>query len=260
MASGRPSIFPLVPVMIMSLAGFSFIYVFVSTGESGAVVPGLALLLITMFAAVAVSSAYRSEAVAAPSASVALVCSLALLAALLPSSGNVYADAVVVFAVTAGAVTIFPKAVALPDLGSPRLRDASVAVVFLLPIGLAFAEALFLGLRFWESFHLGGEQSLFFIPFLALWGFLEEALFRGLVQRSMVPALGPGYAIAAAAVLNAAFMLFWGSLMFAIYTLLMGLVMGYLYRRTRSVVYVGTVHALQDTWLIIAFMVLGIGA
>jgi membrane protease YdiL (CAAX protease family) len=128
-------------------------------------------------------------------------------------------------------------------------------VVLLLPIALAVVQAAFLGLRFWESFHVG-RPTILFVPMIAVWGFTEEALFRGILLRSSVPMLGNTGAVVLSSFLSAAFMLFWGSLPFAIFSLLLGLLMGALYLRSRSLMFVGTVHALTDTWMIIAFLMM----
>jgi membrane protease YdiL (CAAX protease family) len=53
-------------------------------------------------------------------------------------------------------------------------------------------------------------------------------------------------------------MLFWGSLPFALFSFLLGIILGALYLRSRSLMYVGTVHALTDTWMVVALLVLGI--
>ncbi|HOG53768.1 MAG TPA: hypothetical protein PLT03_07830, partial [Bacillota bacterium] len=60
--------------------------------------------------------------------------------------------------------------------------------------------------------------------------------------------------------LYASFMLLWGSLPFAMFSFFFGLLLGYIYLRSRSLMYVGTIHALTDTWMVIAFLVLGVGA
>jgi membrane protease YdiL (CAAX protease family) len=132
-----------------------------------------------------------------------------------------------------------------------------VLVVLALPVALAVGQALFLGLRFWENYQIG-RPSLLFVPLLAMWGYVEEGLFRGIVQRSAVPLLGGRGAIVLSAFLYSAFMLFWGSLPYALFSFLSGLLMGYLYLRSRSLMYVGTIHALQDTWMVIAYLALGI--
>jgi membrane protease YdiL (CAAX protease family) len=169
----------------------------------------------------------------------------------------VYADAIILFAASAGALLLHRRFVELPSLGPSRLRDSSVAVVLLLPVALAIAQSLFLGLRFWESYPIG-KTSLLFIPLLAVWGYAEEGLFRGVLQRSALPLLGRGGSILFGAALYAAFTLFWGSLPYAIFSFMFGLLIGYMYLRSRSLMYVGTVHALMDTWMIIAFLVFGV--
>lgn len=244
---------------MLCLSGCFAIYLYVLSGNEASAGAGLGILVVGLFSSVTLSLWTADRSISLAAAGITLVFSVALLTVLLPISGNVYADSFVLFFTVAGIVLLYPRTVEVPSLGKPMLRDSSVVMVFFLPVLLAFAEAFFLGLRFWESYQIG-RPALLFIPLMAMWGYLEEALFRGMVQRSLVPLLGGRGSIITAAVLNAAFMLFWGSLMYAIFALLTGLVMGYLYLRSRSLMYVGTIHALQDTWLILAFLALGIVA
>ncbi len=124
-------------------------------------------------------------------------------------------------------------------------------------IFMAFMESYFLGLRFWEQF-FGSDPIFMFIPLVSLYGFIEETLFRGVVLRSMSPLVGIPGALILTSLLNAGLMLLWGSMMFAIFSFLSGDVFGILYIRTRSLLMVGTLHALQDTWLILTLILLGI--
>jgi hypothetical protein len=54
-----------------------------------------------------------------------------------------------------------------------------------------------------------------------------------------VPLLGGNGALVLSSFLYAAFMLLWGSLPFAIFSFFLGLLMGWLYLRSRSIMYVG---------------------
>ena len=108
--------------------------------------------------------------------------------AVLPSTGNVFLDAVVLLNIIVIAILLFVRSISMPSLHPVRLRNLSMAIVLLLPIGLAFAQAASLGLRFWESFPLG-TPSLLFLPFMALWGFAgRRSSGRG---SALVPPHGP---------------------------------------------------------------------
>jgi len=251
------SLWPLGLLTLWAALGGVGAYMYAATGDGQAAIVGLVVLLGAVLMSVAHASAASTKAASATSGAVALVASLAVVAMLMPSSGRVLVDATVLLGVVVGAATLFVRSADLPDLGRPRLRESSLVLVLVLPIALAYAEAAALGLRFWETFPLG-TSSYLFVPLLAVWGFAEEALFRGAVQRAFHGVMGAGAAIALAAVLNAVLMLLWGSVMYAVFTFLVGLVLGALYWRSRSLMYVGTVRALMDTWLIVAFLSLGL--
>ncbi len=240
----------------MFLGCFS-VYLFRLSGDGMTIAAGLVFLTSGLLACAALILFSTSGTVQTAASAIALVQSVTLFTILLPGSGIIYADAALLFAASAVFVLLYGRTVALPSLGKTRLKEASVLAVFLLPAVLALGQALFLGLRFWEFFQIG-RASLLFVPLMAMWGYVEEGLFRGIVLRSTLPLLGGRGAIVLAAFLNAAFMMFWGSLPFALFSFLLGLLMGYLYLRSRSLMYVGTIHALQDTWMIIAYIALGI--
>jgi membrane protease YdiL (CAAX protease family) len=251
---------PVLATLIAPLAlGCFAVYLYRLSASVTAVAMSLSFLVIGLLACTALLLLHPREEVSLAASAAALVLSVTLLVILLPGMGTVYADAALLVAVAGGTVAVYLKKVEMPDLGRPVLRGSSLAGVFLLPTGLALGEALFLGLRFWESYHIS-PSTIFLVPMLAWWGFVEEALFRGVLLRSSVPLLGKRGALVLSSFLYASFMLLWGSLPFALFSLLLGLLMGFLYLRSRSLMYVGTIHALTDTWMVIAFIVLGIGA
>jgi len=241
------------PVAALSVTALSLLYLRAATGDEGAASWGVALLSISLMAALALS-ARRSGS--PPMAALALVLSVTMAARLAPSNSAHMSAAVVLLVSCAGAAA-FPKLVDMPPQGRVDMRAASALTALALPIAMGFAQALFVGYRFTESFGLGGVMGMMFVPFVALWGFVEEALFRGIVLRSMLP-YGARAALVSSAALNAVAMLVWGSVPLAAYSFLSALVFGRCYLRTRSVAYVGGMHALQDTWLIMALMLLNL--
>ncbi|MDW5563181.1 MAG: CPBP family intramembrane glutamic endopeptidase [Methanomassiliicoccus sp.] len=255
----RELLWPVLGTLVAPLVlGCLSVYLFRLSGSGTAVALALAFLMIGLLACTTLVLFPQREEVAASASAVALVLSVAFLIVLLPSSGLIYADEAAMVVAAGGAVLLYLRKVEMPTIGLTRLRESSVAVVFLLPIGLALAESLFLGLRFWESYHIG-SSTILLVPMLAAWGFIEEGLFRGVLLRSSVPLLGTRGALLLSSFLYAAFMLLWGSLPFALFSFALGWLMGVLYLRSRSLMYVGTVHALTDTWMVISFIVLGIG-
>jgi membrane protease YdiL (CAAX protease family) len=239
--------------------GCSAVYMYRLSGSGTAVAMSLSFLTIGLLACTALILMHQREEVSLYAAGVALVFAAAFLAVLLPGTGSVYVDAAMMVVTAGGAAVLFLRRVEMPELGERLLRESSVLVVLALPVGLATAEALFLGLRFWESFHMS-PSTVFLVPLMAAWGFIEEGLFRGVLLRSSVPLLGKSGALVLSSFLYASFMLLWGSLPFAMFSFFFGLLLGYIYLRSRSLMYVGTIHALTDTWMVIAFLVLGVGA
>ena len=240
----------------LALGCFS-LYLFRLSASGTALALSLAFLVIGLLAGTALLLFHRREEVSLSASAVALVLSVSFLIILLPGTGLVHLDAAVIVAAAGGAALLYLKRVEMPFIGRPRLKESSVAVVFLLPVGLAVVQALALGLRFWESYQVG-PSTMYLVPMIAAWGFIEEGIFRGILLRSSVPLLGGNGALVLSSFLYASFMLLWGSLPFAIFSFFLGLLMGWIYLRSRSIMYVGTVHALTDTWMVIASIVLGI--
>lgn len=238
------------------LMGCIAIYAFFLQGDDSAVGISLTLMVVSLLAcASSVILTERTE-VRDVASSMTLVAAMSLFVVLLPHSTNVYVDSALVVAVAAASTLLYIHRVDLPYIGPLLVGRSTMLIIIFLPILLAGIQAACLGLRFWESFHMG-RMTVLLVPLIAVWGFVEEALFRGILLRSSVPLLGPAGAVVLSAVANAAFMLFWGSLPFAIFSLAMGGLMGLLYMRTRSLMFVGTVHALTDTWMVIAFLLVG---
>ena len=250
---------PVLAILTAPLAlGCFAVYLFRLSVSGTAVALSLAFLIIGILACTTLILFHRRVEVSMSASAVALVLAVSFLVILLPGSGIAYLDSALMVAAAGGAVLLYVRKVDMPYIGRTMLKESSVAVVFILPVGLALLQALFLGLRFWESYHIS-PSTIYLIPMLAAWGFIEEGLFRGVLLRSSVPLLGIKGALMLSSFLYASFMLLWGSLPFAIFSFFLGLLMGTIYLRSRSLMYVGTVHALTDTWMVIAFIVLGIG-
>jgi membrane protease YdiL (CAAX protease family) len=236
------------------LLGYLIIYAFLFTGELILAAGAVVLFLISFFYSLNRCAFSDNQEVSRIGAALVLLNVITIVTIILPSLGNIYMDTIVLFVITLWAVFLFFRK---NRSEGPFLSGSSVVIVLVLPFILAFAEAIFLGFRFWESYYRS-VWIYMFIPFLALFGYLEEAIFRGAVQDSLQGVCGKSTAIVLAALLNAGFMLFWGSIMFALFAFISGVIMGMLFARTHSIIYVGTIHALQDTWLLLAILLLGI--
>jgi len=234
------------------------VYVYRLSASPTAVAISLTVLLIGLLLCTALGLLHGRKEVSAAASAVAMVLSVSLLVILLPGPGAVYLDAALMTAVTGGTVLMYLREVEMLEQGDPRMGVGSMAVVFLLPLGLAVLQAMSLGLRFWEGFRPGPFTTLL-VPMVAAWGFIEEGLFRGILLRSAIPLLGKG-ALPFSSFMYASFMLLWGSLPYVLFSFLLGLLMGRVYLGSHSLMYVGTLHALTDTWMIIVLIAFGTGA
>lgn len=247
---------------IMTLLSLPFIlactaiYFYRLIGSETAILSALILLVSGLLSSIAVVMYVEQKEVAQAASSVVLVQALTLVAVLFPGSTGVAVGSTLFLVVAALAVGAHYHNVRLPVMSPRGLRTSSVVAVLLLPVVFACLEAVFLGYRFWENFQIG-RATLIIIPVMAMWGYLEEVLFRGIVLRSVLPLLGRRRAVLFSASLGAAFMLFWGSLPYAIFALFLGIVLGMIYLRSHSLMYVGTVHALTDTWMVVVLMIMG---
>jgi membrane protease YdiL (CAAX protease family) len=232
------------------------VYLYFLYGSQTVVGVGLAVMVVGLLSCGAVVLLSDREEMRVVAAAIALVTTLSLFVVMLPSSTNIYVDSALILSVAASASLLFLKKLDLPYIGPIRVGPTTLLTILLLPIVLAVVQAGFLGLRFWESFQVG-RMTILFVPMIAVWGFTEEALFRGILLRSSVSLLNDSAAVVLSSLVTAAFMLFWGSLPYAIFTFLLSMLMGFLYLRTRSLMFVGTLHALTDTWMVIAFLMFG---
>ncbi|NLT37217.1 MAG: CPBP family intramembrane metalloprotease [Methanomassiliicoccus sp.] len=239
------------------VCGCASIYLYRLMGIEEAALAALFLLVFGLLSAMVMVLFVEQREVALAASSVVLVQALALVVMLLPNLNWLPMEHLPLLVVMAGAIVIHYRSVQLPVLRSHPLLLRSVMIVLVLPLGLALAEALFLGYRFFENFHIG-RSTIMMIPIIAVWGYLEEVLFRGIALRSSLPLLGRWRAILFSASLGAVFMLFWGSLPYAFFAFFLGIVMGVLYMRSHSLMFVGTVHALTDIWMVVALLILGV--
>jgi membrane protease YdiL (CAAX protease family) len=232
------------------------IYLYRLLGNETALLSALLLLVTGLLSSLAVVLFAEQREVALASSSVLLLHAITLVTLMSPGSFGIVMDSALLLGVVGAAAALQYRTVDSPLLRPHGLSFASVAAVLSLPLVFAFLEALFLGFRFWENFQIG-RATIMVIPIMALWGYTEEIIFRGIVLRSALPLLGSRYAVLFSATLGTAYMLFWGSLPYAIFVFFLGIMMGILYMRSHSLMFVGTVHALTDTWMVVALMLLG---
>ena len=97
-----------------------------------------------------------------------------------------------------------------------------------------------------EFTHLARDFAYMFL----FVGFAEELLFRGLIQTDLAAAFGIRWAIFGSSAIFAVMHLTWRSSLELVFVFAVGLLLGYIYHRTRSLVLPTLVHAVGNTVLV----------
>jgi membrane protease YdiL (CAAX protease family) len=146
---------------------------------------------------------------------------------------------------------IYRKNIGLRQIGFHRdklLRYILTGILVGIPLGIS-EYFIITPVAASPSFEVG-----YFIRDLAYMvvfvGLGEELLFRGLVQREMMNLLGWKWGLFGASLIFAVMHLVWRSIPELIFTFLTGLLFGYLYYRTRSLVAPIVAHGVGNTILV----------
>ncbi len=241
-------------MIFFPLVGYALTYLFVATQEVWFIALASLVFICTLFYCLNYSAFAHYQGYSRLGGAISLLMVLTLAAIFRPGFGSPYLDSILLFVITSWTVLIYLRRV--KSSTRPALGGSAIFFVLFLPFLLAMGEAFFLGYRFWETFPRS-QWTYIFIPLMAISGYVEEGVFRGAIQSSLSYVTNGSMAVVLAAGLNAAFMLLWGSILFSAFVFISATIMGLLYQKTHSLVYVGTIHALQDTWLILALLTLG---
>lgn len=131
------------------------------------------------------------------------------------------------------------------NLGRPCLQLAVAATG--VPLGVVEylilqSEPLVVGFGFWELLLLG-------LAILFFTGFVEELVFRGIIQRAAVASLGGKAGVLGGATLFAVLHIGWLSLLDFLFVYLVGLFFGFITYRSGSIVGVSAAHGLTNVLL-----------
>ncbi len=242
-------------MVFFSLLGYALTYIFIATQEMLFIAIASVIFIGIFFYSLNYSAFAEFKGYSRLGGAFALLMVITLAAIFLPGFGDPYLDAILLFVITAMTVLLYLRRV--KSKVRPELNGNAILFVLFLPVLLALGESFFLGFRFWETFPRS-QWIYVFIPVMALFGYVEEGIFRGIMQRSLSYVTNGSMAVVLAAALNAAFMLIWGSILFAAFVFISGTVMGLLYQKSNSLIFVGTIHALQDTWLVLSLLFMGV--
>lgn len=179
---------------------------------------------------------------------------MTLVAVALPSFGNGHVDAAILCLILLGVVTIHQEGQLYYRRKGTFSRDIALPVLLVLPVFLALVESAALGGN--GPIRLFQPPSFYFISFVALFGYLEEAVFRGGVQMEMTSVVGGNPALLCGAVPDAGFMAFWGSYTLVVYTFFVALLMGFIYKTSGSFTLMGAMRAIEASWFMVFILAL----
>ena len=237
-----------IAVFVVILVGdFCFIAYVVAAEDWIALIGMIVLVCALLFSLVLASFPFEKE-ISHVGEALSFVSSVSILAAALPSFGDSYVNFAAFSIISLGALVIWQERPVERRAGGVRRRYAALALTAL-PLALAMNEFVVIGSNLPSLF--AGEIPLWFIFVAVLFGFTEEAIFRGGVQRNLEGLLGWKSSLLAGAFLDAGLMAFWGSAYLMILTFGVAVVMGYIFEKSRSVPLCGAIRAAQAFWLIL---------
>ena len=253
MTRPRILLFVLFVILSLILIGDVSVFSFLQAGDTWTILLGAVVMLMALLSSMVAFLLPFEEGFSRVGGSLAVVASVTLVAVALPSFGNGYVDAAILCLIVLGVTTIHQDQFYDSRKGAVP-REIVLPIVLLLPVFLAIVESAVLGGGLGSQF--SQAPPFYFIPFAALFGYLEEAVFRGGVQREMQAVAGPNRALVCGAVLDAGFMAFWGSYPLVVFTFVLALLMGFIYKRWGSVTLVGVARAIEASWLMIILAML----
>jgi len=237
-------------VLLAILLGDVSVVAYVVTGELWMVLLGTVVLVCALLFSLVLASFPFERAVSRAGEALALVSSINILGTALPSFGDQFVNFAAFSIICLGALALWKDRLAEVRPKGTRRGYLAIAVT-VLPLALAVNEFAVLGGVIPAPFL--GEIPIWFFFVACLFGFSEEAIFRGGVQRNLMGLLGWKSSLLAGAFLDAGLMAFWGSAYLIILTFGIAAVMGFVFEKSRSVPLCGTIRALQAFWLILMF-------
>jgi hypothetical protein len=251
----RPGILASLLLAIVSLIiiGDAAIFCFIQEESSFVSALGAIALVLALLISMVLFLFPFEERYSSVGGALGIVSSITIVAVALPSFGNDYVDVAILSLIILGMVFIHRERYYDLEKGMASRRFALV-VLILLPILSAIVGSYLLRADIENRFAV--SPPIFFIPFAALFGYLEEVVFRGGVQREMAPLTGPNRALVCGAVLDAGLMVFWGSYALIAFTFVLAMLLGYIYKKCSSVTLVGVTRAIEASWLMIILAML----
>lgn len=240
----------LVAIIVAIVLGDILVFAYVFIGGLWTVLIGAIILICALLSSLVLASFPFEKRVSRAGESLALVSSVSILGIALPSFGDQYVNFAAFSVICLGGLMLWQGWFAETKPKGMRRGYLAIALT-VLPVALAMNEFAVLGGVIPAPFL--GEIPVWFFFVVCLFGFSEEAIFRGGVQRNLMGLLGWKSSLLAGAFLDASLMMFWGSVYLIILTFAIAIVMGFVFEKSRSVPLCGTIRALQAFWLILMF-------
>jgi membrane protease YdiL (CAAX protease family) len=239
-------------VFVVILVGDVCFITYVVAAEDWIVLLGMIVLICALLFSLILASFPFEKEVSRAGEALAFVSSVSILSAALPSFGDSYVNFAAFSIICLGALLLWQERPVERRAVGVRRRYAALALTTL-PLALAMNEFVVIGGNMPVPFT--GEMPLWFFLVAVLFGFSEEAIFRGGVQRNLEGLLGWKSSLLAGAFLDAGLMAFWGSVYLMILTFGIAIVMGYIFEKSRSVPLCGAIRAAEAFWLILMLSV-----
>ncbi|MDD1767521.1 MAG: CPBP family intramembrane metalloprotease [Methanomassiliicoccales archaeon] len=237
-------------ILLAILVGDVSVVAYVVAGELWIVLLGTIVLICALLFSLVLASFPFEKAVSRAGEALAFVSSINILGIALPSFGDQFVNFAAFSVVCLSTLVLWQDRLAEVKPKGTRRGYLAIALT-VLPLALAMNEFAIHGGVIPAPFL--GEIPVWFFFVACLFGFSEEAIFRGGVQRNLMGLLGWKFSLLAGGLLDAGLMAFWGSGYLILLTFGIAIVMGFIFEKTRSVPICGSIRAMQAFWLILMF-------
>jgi len=241
-------------IAIMILIGDFLVFAYIENKENWIIVTAMLIFLIALLPSMVLGGLPFEERYSRAGRALAIPAALSFSAVALPSFGDSYVSATALCILLA-CVLIFwqDKKVGLKMDGVPRV--SFVLLLIVLPIALAVNELVVVGSTVVSHFMQG--PPLWFMPVAALFGYLEEILFRGGVQQAIESVREWRSALIIGALLDAGLMAFWGSVYVIVFTFVVAVIMGLIFHKYSTASLCGLIRAVDGLWFVLIFYYFG---
>jgi len=242
--SGSRSLRIYIPILfVIILAADACIFSYFIRPETWTVIIGFALLVFSLIFSLIIASFPFEDRFSNVGGVLSIIAAVSVLAITLPSIGDPYQNSAVFSLISIGSILLWRERPVDKKAGDlPRITI--LVLLLILPVVLALGEYLILDRDFF--FILTESPPFWFLPIAAMFGYFEEMLFRGGLQRNLEKVTSPNMSLLAGATLNAGLMVFWGSLYVIAFVFVIAMMMGYVFQKYRSASLCGLIRMIES--------------